>query len=256
MTYGNMAVRTFCNPLFNSWWCHMSLQNWVVIDSGNALPPLQRQAITWPDADLSSVAGGNHDDVINGKYFPRYWPFVRGIHRVPVNSPHKDQWRGALMFSLICLWTNGWVHDRDAGDLRRNRTHCDVAVMCSLKFESKSTAFSQKRAVENIRSKSVQYKDHGNKKTQNTSIYNPNNGNTTRNVMINLFQWNSYCSSNNNFYYSDVIMGSIASQITSLTIVYSIVYSDTDERKHQSSASLALWGEFTGGRWIPSTKGQ
>ena len=29
----------------------------------------------------------------NGNFFPRYWPFVRGIHRSPVNSPHKDQWR-------------------------------------------------------------------------------------------------------------------------------------------------------------------
>ena len=34
--------------------------------------------------------------------FPRFWPFVRWIHRSPVNSPHKGQWRGALMFSLIC----------------------------------------------------------------------------------------------------------------------------------------------------------
>ena len=43
-----------------------------------------------------------HDEVIKWKHFPRYWPFVRGIHRWPVNSPHKGQWRGALMFSLIC----------------------------------------------------------------------------------------------------------------------------------------------------------
>ena len=42
------------------------------------------------------------DDVIEWKHFPRYWPFVRRIHRSPVNSPHKGQWRGALMFSLIC----------------------------------------------------------------------------------------------------------------------------------------------------------
>ena len=41
-------------------------------------------------------------------------------------------------------------------------------------------------------------------------------------------------------HYNDVIMGAIASQITSLAIVYSIVYSDTDQRKHQSSASLAF----------------
>ena len=50
-----------------------------------------------------------HDDVIKWKYFPRYWPFVRGIHRSPVTSPHKGQWRGALMFSLICDWINSWV---------------------------------------------------------------------------------------------------------------------------------------------------
>ena len=41
----------------------------------------------------------SHDDVIKWKHFPRYWPFVRGIHLSPVNSPHKGQWRRALMFS-------------------------------------------------------------------------------------------------------------------------------------------------------------
>ena len=67
-----------------------------------------------------------HDDVIKWKYLLRYWPFVRGIHRSLVNSPHKGQWRGALMFSLICVWINGWVN---TGDLRRYRAHCDVIVM-------------------------------------------------------------------------------------------------------------------------------
>ena len=71
----------------------------------------------------------DHDDVIKWKHFPRYWPFVRAIHRQAVNSPHKGQWRGALMFSLICTWTNGWVNSRDAGDLRRHHTHYDVTVM-------------------------------------------------------------------------------------------------------------------------------
>ena len=71
----------------------------------------------------------DHDDVIKWKHFPRYWPFVRGIHRSPVNSPHKSQWRGALMFSLIWVWINGWINTREAGDLRRYRVHCDVAVM-------------------------------------------------------------------------------------------------------------------------------
>ena len=55
-----------------------------------------------------------HDDVIKWKHFSCYRPFVRGIHRSPVNSPNKGQWRGALMFSLICAWTNGWANNRDA----------------------------------------------------------------------------------------------------------------------------------------------
>ena len=58
--------------------------------------------------------------------FPRCWPFVRGIHRSSANSPHKGQWRGALMFSLICAWTNGWVNNRYAGDLRCHCAHYDV----------------------------------------------------------------------------------------------------------------------------------
>ena len=71
-----------------------------------------------------------HDDVITWELFPRYWPFVRGIHRSPVNSPHKGQWHGALMFSSICVWINEWVNNRKAGNLRRYRTHYDVIVMC------------------------------------------------------------------------------------------------------------------------------
>ena len=52
-----------------------------------------------------------------------------GIHRSPVNSPHKAQWRGALMFSSSCALINGWVHTLEAGDLRRHHPHYDVTVM-------------------------------------------------------------------------------------------------------------------------------
>ena len=83
---------------------------------------------------LIKVLGGyfgyhSHDDVIKWKHFPRYWPFVWGIHRSPVNSPHKGQWRGALMFALICAWINGWVNNGEAGDLRHRCAHYDVIVM-------------------------------------------------------------------------------------------------------------------------------
>ena len=70
-----------------------------------------------------------HDDVIKWKHFPLYWPFVQGIHRSTVNSPHKGQWRGALMFSLMCARINSWVNNREAGDLRRYRLHDDVIVI-------------------------------------------------------------------------------------------------------------------------------
>ena len=70
-----------------------------------------------------------YDDVIKWKHFPRYWPSARGIHRWPVNSPHKDHWHGTLMFSLSCTWINDWVNNGEVGDLRRRRAHNDVTVM-------------------------------------------------------------------------------------------------------------------------------
>ena len=84
-------------------------------------------------SDESTRFGGIHDDVIKWKHFPRNWPFVRGIHRSPVNSPHKGQWRGALMFTLICARINVWVNTREAGDLRRYCPHYDVTVMTHAK---------------------------------------------------------------------------------------------------------------------------
>ena len=71
----------------------------------------------------------SNDNVIKWKRFSRYWPFVRGIHRSPVNSPHKGQWRSALTFSLICAWTHAWVNNSEAGDFGRRRAHYDVILM-------------------------------------------------------------------------------------------------------------------------------
>ena len=64
----------------------------------------------------------------NGNIFRVTGHFVRRIHRSPVNSPHKGQWRGALIFSLICARINSWVNNREVGDLRRHRVHHDVIV--------------------------------------------------------------------------------------------------------------------------------
>ena len=58
------------------------------------------------------------------------------------------------------------------------------------------------------------------------------------------------------FHYNDVIMGAMASQITSLAIVYSTVYSDQIKENIKAPRHWPLWWEFTGYRWIPCTKGQ
>ena len=77
------------------------------------------------------------DDVIKWKHIPRYWPFVRGIHRSPVNSPHKCQWRGALMFLIVLrlnkrlskqLW--GWWFETPSRPLWH---HCN-ATFCADKM--------------------------------------------------------------------------------------------------------------------------
>ena len=57
-------------------------------------------------------------------------------------------------------------------------------------------------------------------------------------------------------HYGDVIMGAIASQITSLTIVCSTVYSDADKKNIKTPRHWPLCGKFTGDRWIPRTNGQ
>ena len=70
-----------------------------------------------------------HDNVIKWKHFPRYWPFARGIHRSPVDSPHKWQWHGALMSSLIRALTDCSANNLGAGDLRRQHAHYNFTVM-------------------------------------------------------------------------------------------------------------------------------
>ena len=115
--------------------CHASSGMVFVKILANTMPgEAWHQVVLRHDIIIVSYAGSClpwafYDDVIKWKHFPRYWPFVRGIHRSTVNSPHKGQWRGALLFSLICAWINGWVNSRDAGDLIRYRDHYDVTVM-------------------------------------------------------------------------------------------------------------------------------
>ena len=69
------------------------------------------------------------------QHWPNPWwrhqieTFSALLDHCEVDSPHKGQCRGALMFSWICRWTNDWANNRDAGVWRRHRAHYDVIVM-------------------------------------------------------------------------------------------------------------------------------
>ena len=73
--------------------------------------------MTWPNGNIFRVDGP-----------------LCGIQRSPVNSPDKGNWRGALMFSLICALINHWENNRAAGDLSCHHAHYDVIVMIHLWF--------------------------------------------------------------------------------------------------------------------------
>ena len=133
----------FCIP-YCYWYCSHFAHYWYHRNHITVFPGIERLRIVFPwghachPTKRTNEATAQihmhiitpwHDDVIKWKTFPRYWPFVWGIHRWPVNSPHIGQWRGALMFSLTCAWINRWVNNRDAGDFRHHRDHYDVTAM-------------------------------------------------------------------------------------------------------------------------------
>ena len=84
-----------------------------------------------------------------------------GNSPVPVNSQHKGQWRGALIFSLICARINDWVNNREAGDLRRYRGHYDVIVMDKLTDKSvnwiTTGSFTLSTLIHNPHLKSIKF---------------------------------------------------------------------------------------------------
>ena len=105
--------------------CFLTLCD-ISLDLTGLLNDIKSTKVIWNPRQPEKVY---HDDVIEWKYFPRYWPFVWWIQRSPVNSLHKGQSRGALKFSLVCACINGRVNNREAGDLRRHRVDYDVSIM-------------------------------------------------------------------------------------------------------------------------------
>ena len=72
------------------------------------------------------------------------------------NSPHKGQWRGALMFSLICAWINGWINNHEAGDLGRHRAHYDFIVMYWL-LQGSSPHFGKDHTPDTVPNKIISW---------------------------------------------------------------------------------------------------
>ena len=112
------------------YWFVLHIYQWSFVMGWQSIFPMNNQYVLYVVSLITLQRWSlSHGDVIKWKHVPRYWPFIRGIHRSPVNSLHKGQWRGALMFTLICARINGWVNNCEAGDLWRHRTHYDVIVM-------------------------------------------------------------------------------------------------------------------------------
>ena len=88
-----------------------------------------RLPVFWQTIWHEGHARVTHDDVIKWKHFPRYWPFVRGIHRSPGEFPAQRPVTRSFDFSLISTRINDWLNNGEAGDLRRYRAHYDVTVV-------------------------------------------------------------------------------------------------------------------------------
>ena len=147
------------------------------------------------------------------------------------------------MFSLICAWINDWVNNRVAGDLRRHRTHYDVTVMRELYLLNTCYMVTISEDLSHVYVVFCRCQCPWNKYSGLVSYtYRPicNTWLSASRVkeacilLPLLFDINSWPLDN------DVIMSTMASQNTILTIVYSTVYSGTDQRKHESSSSLAF----------------
>ena len=105
-----------------------SINNWILLILSKFLKITSKvNSDTQRMGDSITVVVSVHDDVIKWKHFPRYWPFVRGIHRSRW-IPHTIA-RDAELWCFLLAWLNDWVNSRKAGDLRRHRGHYDVNVM-------------------------------------------------------------------------------------------------------------------------------
>ena len=92
------------------------------------IPPLSHTHIPPPLQTHTPPTPDNTQHMMMSSTFPCHWPFVRGIHRLLVDSPHKGPWHGAVMFSFMCTCRKVWANNRDAGD------YSDVTVIVCVRW--------------------------------------------------------------------------------------------------------------------------
>ena len=169
---------------------------------------------------------GEHDDIMKWKHFPRNWLFVWWFYGSPVTSPHKGQWRGVFMFfcdlHLNQQLNKQWIRRWFEMPLRSLWRHCNVVDKWYVGLQ---------RAV--LSSNDALGLPHYHESHIKTNI----NWHFLINLPRSCFNLAQTLAI---FHHSDAIKAAMESQITSLAIVYSTVKSGTDQRKHQSSASLAF----------------
>ena len=175
----------------------------------------------------------------NGNIFRVPGPLLGNL---PVTGEftYKGQWHGALMFSLICVWTNDWANNRDASDLIRQCAHCDVTGMVNLSLCFLLSTWIYSYIVVLNKKMHPFLNPWGYSSNVNIYIYEKPGTNA-----FHTFK----------HHYNEVTMGSIAFRITSLTIVYSFIRAQIKENI-KAVRHWPLCGEVTGNRWIPRTNGQ
>ena len=157
-----------------------------------------------------------------------------GLRWIPLT---KASDAGLWCFLWSLPWINSWVNNQEAGDLRHFYANYDVIVMCPRLLRWRGTNHRRPRPLGNrARRQGWLYMSHQVEVIRNKKWLKTN----SVNVKAKLHRACKKVSQYAGRHYNDVIIGTIASQITSLTIVYSNVYSGADQRKHQSSASLAF----------------
>ena len=149
-------LRHCCLLCEGQWWkktflCHDVVRSRVMLCFG---------VFCWrPDLPISirdtSLARDTHvhDDIIKWKHIPRHWPFVRGIHWSPTDSPHKGQWSRAFdvlfdlcLNKLLSKYSKHWLFETPSRSLWR---HCNVITQCQSnnpwEFGRTPAAHAQKR---------------------------------------------------------------------------------------------------------------